>query len=78
LKKIDAHAHYYPGRYVRELEKYGVTKTTGLALAKVKADSIEKRIEQKQMNSIDAEVLGLSSPNCIFLIGNSVVHWLNW
>ena len=66
MKRIDAHSHYYPERYLKELRKYGITKTVGIPLTKVKADSIENRLEEQEMNQINAEVLGLSSPSVYF------------
>ena len=66
MKKIDVHCHYYPESYLKEIAKFKVNSTVGVALSKVKWDSMEIRIKEQDENGIDMEVLGVSAPNVYF------------
>jgi aminocarboxymuconate-semialdehyde decarboxylase len=66
MKKIDIHCHYYPESYLKEIAKFKVNSTVGVALSKVKWDSVETRIKEQDENGIDMEVLGVSAPNVYF------------
>jgi len=66
MKKIDVHCHYYPESYLKEIAKFKVNSTVGVALSRVKWDSVETRIKEQDENGIDMEVLGVSAPNVYF------------